>query len=82
MGASATARRNMTITVDDDVARWARVKAAEQDTSVAQLVGEMLRRRMLEEDAYAEAMREHFEQQPVRLRESGRYPSRDEMHAR
>jgi hypothetical protein len=78
----AVARRNMTITVDDDVARWARVKAAEEDTSVAQLVGEMLRQRMLEEDAYDEAMREHFMQQPVRLRESGRYPSRDEMHAR
>lgn len=37
------ARRNMTITVEEDVARWARVKAAEQDTSVARLVGEMLR---------------------------------------
>lgn len=81
MGASA-ARRNMTITVDEDVARWARVKAAEEDTSVAQLVGDMLRQRMLEEDGYAEAMREHFMQQPVRMRESGRYPSRDEMHAR
>lgn len=79
----AAARRNMTITVDDDVARWARVKAAELDTSVAQLVGDMLRRRMLEEDAYDASMKEHFAQKPVRLRARGAaYPLRDEMHAR
>lgn len=72
----------MTITVDDDVARWARIRAAELDTSVARLVGEMLRERMLEEDAYSESMREHFMQQPTRLRDSGGYPTRDEMHVR
>jgi hypothetical protein len=75
-------RRNMTITVDEDVARWARVKAAQEDTSVAQLVGEMLRRHMLEDDAYERAMKEFLAQRPTALRRRGRYPSRDQMHER
>lgn len=33
--------RNVTITVDDEVARWARVRAAEEDTSVSHLVGDL-----------------------------------------
>jgi hypothetical protein len=35
--------KNVTITLDEKVARWARIKAAEKDTSVSRLVGEMLR---------------------------------------
>jgi len=76
------ARRNMTITVEEDVARWARIKAAEEDTSVAQLVGDMLRRHMLEDASYARAMKDHLAQKPTRFRKNGRYPSRDEMHER
>ena len=34
---------NMTITADEEVLRWARVKAAESNTSVAQLVGDLLK---------------------------------------
>jgi hypothetical protein len=76
-------RRNMTITVDEDVARWARIKAASEDTSVAQLVGDLLRRHMREEEVYEEAMKEHFAQKPTRLRAGrARYPRRDEMHER
>jgi hypothetical protein len=33
----------MAITLDEEVARWARVRAAERDTSVSWLVGELLR---------------------------------------
>jgi hypothetical protein len=33
---------NLTITVTDQVARWARKKAAEENTSVSRLVGRML----------------------------------------
>jgi predicted nucleic acid-binding protein len=40
--------RIITITVDEDVARWARIEAAKEDTSVSRLVGEMLRERMAE----------------------------------
>lgn len=33
--------KNVTITLDDEVARWARIRAAEQNTSVSRLVGDM-----------------------------------------
>jgi hypothetical protein len=41
--------KNVTITLDEDVARWARIWAAERDTSVSRLVGELLREKMLED---------------------------------
>ena len=36
--------KNVTITLKEEVARWARIKAAEKNTSVSRLVGEMLKR--------------------------------------
>ena len=38
--------RNVTITLDEEVAHWARVEAAKRETSVSRLVGEMLGERM------------------------------------
>jgi hypothetical protein len=35
--------KNVTITLDEKVARWARIRAAEEETSLSRLVGEMLR---------------------------------------
>lgn len=74
------AKRNLTITVDEDVARWARVKAAEEDTSVAQLVGDMLRERMREGAGYDAAMREHLALLRPAVR--GGVPRREELHDR
>lgn len=34
---------NITITLDDETARWARITADKRDTSVSKLLGEMLR---------------------------------------
>jgi len=42
----------MTITVSEEVARWARRKAAEENTSVSKLVGQMLDREMRMGDEY------------------------------
>jgi hypothetical protein len=77
-------RRNVTITLEDDVARWARIKAAERDTSVSQLVGEMLKEKMRDDDGYEAAMREHFAMvKPIALRKPGeRFPTRDELYDR
>jgi hypothetical protein len=72
----------MTITVDEDVARWARVKAVQDGTSVAQLVGELLRRHMLEDASYERALRDHLSQRSVGFRTRGAYPARDRMHDR
>lgn len=38
--------RNVTVTLEDDVARWARIEAARRDTSVSRLLGELLKERM------------------------------------
>ena len=77
-------RRNMTITLKEDVARWARIKAAEQDTSVSQLVGDMLDEKMRNEAAYQTAMRDHFALiKPVKFEKpGGRFPTRDELYDR
>ena len=48
--------RNVTITLDEEVARWARIRAAESDTSVSRLVGDMLRKKMMEDKSYIVAI--------------------------
>lgn len=42
----------MTITVSDEAAHWARRKAADENTSVSRLVGQMLERQMRLTDEY------------------------------
>jgi hypothetical protein len=44
--------KNITITVEEEVARWARRKAAEENTSVSKLVGQMLAEKMKRGDDY------------------------------
>jgi hypothetical protein len=74
---------NITITVPETVAKWARVWAARHNTSVSKLVGELLATRMDREKAYDAAMKRHLAKPPVRLRGPGeRYPSRDGLHDR
>jgi hypothetical protein len=38
--------RNVTVTLEEEVAQWARVEAARRDTSVSRLLGELLKERM------------------------------------
>jgi hypothetical protein len=38
--------RNVTVTLEEDVAPWARIEAAKRDTSASRLLGEMLKERM------------------------------------
>lgn len=74
--------KNLTITVDEDVLRWAKVWAARHDTSVSRLVGEMLRERMGEDEGFEEAMAAYLSVPPRPLRTSGRYPRREEVYDR
>ena len=48
---------NRTIPADDAVLRWARLRAAEGNTSVARLVGDLLKEHMQEERGYENAKR-------------------------
>ena len=36
----------MTVTLEEDVAQWARIEAARRDTSVSRLLGELLKEQM------------------------------------
>jgi hypothetical protein len=72
---------NLTITADEEVLRWARVRAAEQNTSVARLVGELLRRHMQSEQGYESARRRFMKVRP-RVLSQGPYPTRDEVNDR
>ena len=73
--------RNVTVTLEEEVAQWARIEAARQDTSVSRLLGALLRERMSEQDAYEKAMRRALERRPF-LHSDGRYLTREEAHDR
>jgi hypothetical protein len=75
--------KNVTITLDEEVARWARILAAQKNTSVSRLVGSLLKDKMQEEAAYALAMEQYLLIQPTVLKKPGdRYPRREELHER
>lgn len=75
--------KNVTITLDEEVARWVRVYAAERDTSVSRLVGELLREEMLSKDNYETAMDRYLSRAPLVLKKkSARYPGREKLHDR
>lgn len=73
--------KNVTITMEDNVADWARMEAARRNTSVSRLVGEMLAEKMRHEDAYERAMREALEFKSLGFSE-GRYLTREEIYDR
>jgi hypothetical protein len=74
--------KNVTIALDEDVARWARVRAAEQDKSLSRLLAELLRDRMMEEKNYRAAIRAYLSRPPVVLKRGGRYPAREALYDR
>ncbi len=76
------ALRNLTITVEEEVARWARRKAAEEDTSVSKLVGRMLEREMRLNDDYWRAYERWKQLAPLQGIDAGRPATREEIHER
>jgi len=75
--------RNVTITLDEETARWARIEAARHDTSLSRFVGELLRERMRRDERYEEAIRDFLSRPRKPLsRPGGAYPSREELHDR
>jgi hypothetical protein len=75
--------KNVTITIEEEVARWARIRAAEEETSLSRLVGEMLREKMIEEKTYQTAMKRYLSQVPRALKKRGeKYPRRKELYGR
>jgi hypothetical protein len=75
--------KNVTITLDEEVARWARIRAAERDTSLSRLVGELLREKMAEEETYQAAKQQYLSQLPVQLKSREvKYPTREKLYER
>jgi len=73
--------RNVTVTLEEDAARWARMEAAKEDISVSRLLGRILEERMAQQDEYAKAMKRALGRKPF-LKSDGKYPSREEAHER
>lgn len=75
--------RNVTITLDEEVARWVRIEAAKRKTSVSRLVGDFLRDLMRSEDSYEAARRQFFaiEPRPLGAHEEP-LPRREDLYNR
>jgi hypothetical protein len=73
--------RNITITLEETVARWVRIEAATQETSVSRFLANLLKERMKVNDEYEAAMRRALARKPF-LKSDGRYLSREEVHDR
>ncbi|HNU12475.1 MAG TPA: CopG family transcriptional regulator [Rubrivivax sp.] len=71
--------KNVTITMEDSVADWARLEAARRNTSVSRLVGEMLAEKMRRDGAYERAMREALQFRSIPFERA--YLTRDEIYA-
>jgi hypothetical protein len=75
--------KKVTITLEEEVARWVRVRAAEFETSVSRMLGDMLQELMRREQAYGSAMKQYLSRRPQFLSESRiRCPSRGQLHDR
>ena len=75
--------KNVTITLPEDLARWVRVRAAEEERSVSKWIAELLDGMRRQEDEYDVAMKQFLAIEP-RKREwvDGRTPTREELHDR
>ena len=71
--------KNVTITMEESVADWARMEAARRNTSVSRLVGELAAEKMRHDDAYERAMREALDFRSFGA-SAGRYLTRDEVN--
>ena len=73
--------RNVTVTLEETVAHWARMEAARLETSVSALLGSLLKERMLQDRSYDHAMRRALTRKSF-VKSDGRYLSREEAHDR
>ena len=75
--------KNITITLDDETAAQARIKAAERNMSLSRFIGEVLREHVRGSGEYERAMRRFLSRKPTPLQEPGqRYPRREELYDR
>ena len=75
--------KNVTITLPDDLARWLRIRAAEDDRSVSRWIADLLAGMRREEDEYEVAMKRYLAIKPWKMEWiDGRRPTREELYDR
>jgi len=74
--------KNITIKISDEAALWARRRAAEENTSVSKLVGQMLERQMRLTDEYWRAFERWKSDRPTAQVSASHRMSREEAHER
>lgn len=76
--------QNITVTMDESIARGVRVRATELNTSVSRVLGDILRGRMGHARGYASAMRAFLARKatPLRAIPEDTLPTRDEIYDR
>ena len=74
--------KNITITVPEETAAWVRIKAAEENTSIARLVGKLLEREMQGGASYAKAYRKWKKIGSIPGIDAGKRLSREQAHER
>jgi hypothetical protein len=75
-------QKNITIRISTEAAHWARRKAAEENTSVSQLVGRMLEQQMRQSDSYLEAYERFKTYRPSARVSASKRMTREESHER
>jgi hypothetical protein len=76
--------KKVTVTLDEDTAARARVKATERNISLSRYIGEVLRKELRRDDAYEAAYRAwRKDSKPWPLKGPPvRYPTREELYTR
>lgn len=74
--------KNITVTLDEKTAAWARVYAAKRNLSLSRFLGELLHEKMRESREYERAMHLYFSIKPRHLSGGKPYPKREELYDR
>ena len=72
--------KNVTVTLDAETARWARIEAARRDMSVSKFLRDLLQERMAGSVEYERSKERYLARRGKNL--GGRLPTRDEVHDR
>ena len=74
--------KNVTVSMDESVAEWARLEAARRNTSVSRLVGELLGEKMRHDDEYERAMNDWVARKRKYKSNGAAYAPRAELYDR
>jgi len=68
--------------MEEKLARWVRIKAAEKDMSVSKYIRELIEEHMNRAREYARAMKKNLAKQPIDISSNQPYPGREDIHDR